>query len=97
MTGRRIKLHNGVTYEDSTCGYADGFLWCFIAGYTMQEVAGVFFDHQATSVILFEYGELADRYEGYTSVAFMKATENGCDICLVRPDDYDEKNGGDNE
>lgn len=83
MTGRRIKLNDGTVFEDSTCGCSDGFLWCFIVGHTMQEVSQKFFDVHATSKITFEYGEMTDSYDGYTSVIFMKSTEYGCDICLI--------------
>ena len=84
MTGRRIKLHNGATYEDSTCGYADGFLWCYIQNHTLQEVVSTFFDSTATCEIVFEYGEKADTYEGFTFVRFMQPSETGCEICLTK-------------
>ena len=86
MSGTKIKLHDGTTYEDSTCGYADGFLWCYINGLSMAQVANKFFDPAATDQIVFEYGEMSDTYEGFTFVRFMQATETGCSICLTKPE-----------
>ena len=77
-------MNNGVTYENSSCGYSDGFLWCYIVGHTLSEVAITFIDPTATDVIIFEYGEMSDTYEGYTFVRFMQSSENGCDICLTK-------------
>lgn len=96
MTGRRIRLNNGVTYEDSTCGYADGFLWCYILNHTLQEVASTFFDTTATSKIVFEYGTMSDTYEGYTFVRFMQSSETGCEICLIKQASAGGNNNGSN-
>lgn len=84
MTGVRVKLHDGTVYEGSTCGYSEGFLWCYIVGLSMADVASEFFNTAATDLIVFEYGEMSTTYEDFTNVRFMQATETGCSICLTK-------------
>ena len=84
MTGVRVILHDGTVYDGSTCGYAEGFLWCYIVGFSLAEVSSEFFNTAATDEIVFEYGEMSVTYEDFTVVQFMQATEAGCNICLVK-------------
>lgn len=85
MTGRRIRMNDGTVYEGSECGYADGFLWCFITGHTLAETAPEFLKAAATERIVFEYGEMTDTYDGYTEIQTMISTADGCNICLKQP------------
>lgn len=85
MTGRRIKLNNGTVYEGGECGYADGFLWCFIKDRSIQDVALVFLDEEATRVIEFEYGTMKDVYTGFTSVFSFQTQDPGCAVCMTKP------------
>ena len=84
MTGVRVCLHDGTVYDGSTCGYAEGFLWCYIVGFSLAEVSSEFFNTAATDEIVFEYGEMSVTYEDFTVVQFMQATEAGCNICLTK-------------
>lgn len=84
-TGRRIKLNNGVVYEDGKCGYADGFLWCYIEDQSIQDIALVFLDKEATKRIEFEYGTMKDTYIGFTEVFSFQTQDSGCSVCMTRP------------
>ena len=66
MTGRRLVLNDGTQIENGEAGYADGFLWLFIPGYTIQQGI-VFFDPEKTSKIIYQYGEMEDTYTGFTN------------------------------
>ena len=76
-TGQRLVLMDGTTIENGACGYADGVLWCWVHGYTMQEAAGIFFDPHKTGRIVYEYGEMADTYVGYTICVNIFTDESG--------------------
>lgn len=65
-TGRRLIFQDGTTIEDAHCGYSDGNVWCWFPNYTMQAAAAILFDPQKTGVIVFEYGNMTDRYEDFT-------------------------------
>ena len=40
MEGRRLILSDGTVIEDGQAGLADGNLWLYLPGYTMQDAAG---------------------------------------------------------
>lgn len=85
MDGRRLVLNDGTVIEDGEAGYADGFLWCWIRGYSMQEAAAVFFDAGKTERIVFQYGDMEDTYEGYTNCTrLMAGTDGKISVCLTR-------------
>jgi 4-diphosphocytidyl-2-C-methyl-D-erythritol kinase len=44
MDGRNIVLNDGTVIPGGECGYSDGFLWCWLNGYTMQQAASLFFE-----------------------------------------------------
>jgi len=66
QTGRRLILADGTVLENSEAGYASKVLWCFLKDVTMQQAATLFLDAEKTDHIRFEYGEMADEYDGYT-------------------------------
>ena len=80
--GRRIILKDGTTFEDSGCGYADGFLWCYITGLTLQDVVQTMMNPEKTVKIVYEYGEMSDTYEGFTNMFLIRQSETGCDVCM---------------
>lgn len=85
QTGRRLILADGTRIEDGEAGYAEGFLWCYFGGMTMTEAAGIFLDAEKTARIRFEYGEMADEYEGFTTVRVMRTDVDGeISICLEK-------------
>ena len=83
-TGRRIIMNNGTTWEDSECGYADGFLWLFLHGVTLQEAYQVVTNPDATEKIIFEYGEMSDEYSGYNNLQIIRNEDFGCSACLTK-------------
>lgn len=84
-TGQRLILQDGTQIENGSCGYADGRLWCWVTGYTMPEAAQVFFNPEKTGTIRFEYGEMADEYEGYTVCTNLLINDDGqISVCLKR-------------
>ena len=88
MEGQRLILMDGTTIENGACGYADGFLWCYIRGYTMAQAATVFFDPSKTGRITFQYGEMSDVYEGFTNCTNLSVDTDGLvSVCLVRGND----------
>ena len=81
-TGRRLILADGTTYENGEAGYYDGVLWCYVPDKRIPDVAPVFSDPARTAVIVFEYGEMADTYEGYTDVSAMLLGDNEVKVSL---------------
>lgn len=85
MEGQRLILMDGTIIENGRCGYADGRLWCWVTGYTMQQAAGIFFDPDKTGEIVYQYGEMSDRYEGFTVCTNLFIDNDGqVSVCLVR-------------
>lgn len=86
-TGRRLILADGTTIENGEAGYAEGFLWCYFSGMTLTDAAAIFLDAEKTARIRFEYGEMADEYEGFTTVRVMRTDADGeVSICLEKGD-----------
>lgn len=84
-TGRRLILADGTTIENGEAGYAEGFLWCYFSGMTLTDAAAIFLDAEKTARIRFEYGEMADEYEGFTTVRVMRTDADGeVSICLEK-------------
>lgn len=81
---QKITMNDGTVFDNSGCGYSEGFLWCYLTGYALQDVAGTFFNADATGHIVYEYPLETIEYDGYTSVKAMMATEKGCSICLCK-------------
>lgn len=82
MEGRRIILNDGSTF-DGNCGYADGYLWCYLINITDQEDISVFLNPEAISLIIYQYGEMEDRYTGF-DFYMMQKTEAGYNVCLKK-------------
>lgn len=85
MDGRRLILADGTVIDGGEAGYADGFLRCWFEGYTMQEVAQIFLDPEKTAVIVFEYGEMSDRYDGFTNCRSISVSADGLNsVCMTK-------------
>lgn len=84
-TGQRLILKDGTIIEDGSCGYSDGRLWCWIHGFTMAQAAQLFFDHEKTDHILYEYGEMKADYTGFTECRNLNIDNDGqISACLVK-------------
>lgn len=85
MDGRRLILADGTVIDGGEAGYADGFLRCWFDGYTMREASVIFFDPEKTAVIVFEYGEMKDRYEGFTNCRSISVSADGLiSVCMTK-------------
>ena len=81
----QLVLNDGTVIEGGRAGYADGFLWCYFSGYTMPEAAAMFFDSTKTAVILFQYGEMEDEYDGFTVCRTITTDSDGnISVCMTK-------------
>lgn len=84
-TSTKLVLNDGTEIPNGLAGYSEGFLWCYLTGYTMQEAANLFFDDQKTSKIVFVYGAEQDVYEGFTVCININIDVDGrLSVCLKR-------------
>lgn len=77
MEGKRLILNDGTIIERGEAGYAQGALWCYLTGYTMQEASSLFFDRRKTEKIIFQYGEMQDEYVDYTDCVNISINVDG--------------------
>ena len=84
MKGRRLILNDGTVIEDGEAGFADGVLWCWFRGFTMAEAAAIFLDREKTAVIVFQYGEAEDRYEGFTECMRLMDDDGRVSVCMAK-------------
>lgn len=83
--GQRLILNDGTIIEDGQCGYADGNLWCYMTGYTIQQAASMFLYPENTEHIEFQFGEMSDSYDGFTNCTCLMAESGGrVSVCIVR-------------
>lgn len=69
MNGRKVILNPGeheIVLEEAELGYAGGVLWFYLRATTMAQAFALLSDQANTRVVEFRYGEMADRFEGYT-------------------------------
>ena len=85
VEGMRLILNDGTIIEDGRCGISEGFLWLWFNGYTMQQVAMIFFDPDKIAHIVFQYGEMQDVFDGYTICRTININSDGqISVCLVK-------------
>ena len=83
--GQRLILNNGAVIEDGRAGCSQGTLVCFVTGFTMQQAADLFFDPGKTSKIIFQYGEMADEFKGFTNCININNNADGViSVCLTK-------------
>ena len=77
-------LKDGTVIENGQAGYAEGFLWLYIFGYTMAQAASTFLDTSKTETIVFRYGEeMETTYQGYTDCINLNIDIDGkLSVCL---------------
>ena len=90
--GHRLILADGTEIENGRAGYADGYLWLWMPGYTMAEAAAVAFNPLKTGRIVYQYGEMEDEYEHFTNCTTLMVQENEIAVCLKKAEP--EGNGG---
>ena len=87
MAGRRLRLNPGpseITLEGSEAGCSGGVLWLYVRDMSLAQTYAVVSDPANTAVIVFEYGEMADRYEGYTRLTGLMARDDLTAVSLER-------------
>lgn len=83
--GKRLILADGTEIEDGAAGYAEGFLWLYISGYTMQQAALIFFDPSKTAHIIFQYGDMQDEFAGFTDCKTLtKDADGNISVCMAK-------------
>lgn len=82
--GRRLIMNDGTVWDESECGYADGFLWLFLHDVETEEAETVVRNPEATKKIIFEYGEMQDEYTGFSNVQIIRDEAYGCSVCLTK-------------
>lgn len=81
----KLILNDGTVIDNGLAGYSQGYLWCYMTGYTMQEAANIFFDEQKTREIIFTYGAGRDVYEGFTECVNINIdVDERVSVCLMR-------------
>lgn len=83
-TGRRLIFANGIVWENTELGAADGTVWLFLYGVTLMQALPVITNPEATREITFEYGEMSETYTGYTHLKTITEDATGCQACLVK-------------
>ena len=78
-------MNDGTTIENGDAGFSDGFLWLWFDGYTLQQAAMLIFDATKTDRIVYQYGEMEDVYEGYTTCrALMTDASGRVSVCMTK-------------
>ena len=80
---RQLIMNDG-TIINGDAGLADGFLWLWMQGVTMQEAAAIAFDKSKTRRIIFKHGEAEEVYTGYTVCTNIKANNGETAVCMVK-------------
>lgn len=90
--GHRLILADGTEIENGRAGYDAGYLVLWLPGYTMAEAAAVAFNPLKTDRIVFQYGEMEDEYEHFTTCTTLNMQENEIVVSLRKAEP--EGNGG---
>ena len=85
MEGQRLTLNDGTIIDNGSAGLSSGFLWLYLPGYTIQQAAAIAFDNNKTAVIVFDYGDMSDTYEGYTVCTTISEADGQASVCLTKP------------
>lgn len=87
MDGRSLILNPGpneIELPGSEAGYADGVLWLYIKGQTLAQTFALLSDPDNTAVIVFNYGDMSDRYEGFTHLISLREGDELVSAALER-------------
>lgn len=87
MDGRRLILNPGpnqIELPGSEAGYAEGVLWLYIRGLTLAQAFAFLSDPANTAVIRYEYGEMADVFEGFTHLTTLMERDGEVSAALTK-------------
>ena len=68
----RLILADGTVLENSSCGFADKTLWCWIRGLTMADCFSIFTDPDKTNEITCLYYHTGYKYTGFTNIEVIR-------------------------
>lgn len=87
MDGRSLILNPGpnqIELPGSEAGYAEGVLWLYIQGQTLAQAFAFLSDPANTAVIRYEYGEMADVFEGFTHLTTLMERDGEVSAALKK-------------
>lgn len=87
MDGRSLILNPGpnqIELPGSDAGYAEGVLWLYIQGQTLAQAFAFLSDPANTAVIRYEYGEMADVFEGFTHLTTLMERDGEVSAALKK-------------
>lgn len=67
-----LLLADGTALENSSCGFSDKKLWCWISGRTMADCFPLFSDPTKTNTISCLYFTMCMRYRGFTEIEIIR-------------------------
>ena len=67
-----LVMADGTTFEDSSCGFGDRYLWCWLKRRAMAECFAIFTDPEKTSEIAMVYNTKTVVYKGFTELLLIK-------------------------
>jgi hypothetical protein len=85
MEERRLILKDGKIIEGGEAGYYGGFLWLYIPAMPLSMAVALFDNPAKTGHIVFQYGEMEDAYDGYTSCMGVNIDADGrVSVCMTK-------------
>ena len=82
--GHRLILADGTEIENGRAGYNAGFLTLWLPGYTMAEAGAIAFNPLKMDQIVFQYGEMEDFYEHFTTCRTLNMQENEIEVSMQK-------------
>lgn len=71
-----LELANGTILEDSSCGYSERYLWCWIYGKTMSECYELFSNPENIKYIRYHLYTERVTYTGFTDMLLIQKRED---------------------
>lgn len=86
----KLVLNDGTTIQDGHAGLADGFLWLWLPGTTIQSAAAIAFNQERTKRITYWYGDnLEITYSGFTECVNIMTQGFEIAVCMRRGNEED--------
>ena len=76
LTPNSLVLADGTVLENSSCGFAERDLWCWIHDVTMAECFAIFNDPEKTKEIAAVYNTQTVIYKGFTELLAVKRSSD---------------------
>ena len=84
--GELLILTDGQVINGGSAGLADGYLWLWFTGFSLQDAAAIAFNPSKTARIIYHYGDdMEEVYTGYTNCVSLGIDAGGeVSVCMVR-------------